>query len=215
MKPILRTMRIASFAALFIMLFACSSTDRSRALDNSDIPAQTIAMQVCSNCHGLHGISTSPNFPNLAAQPAEYLAKQLKSFKSHGRSDPAGFEYMWGLSARLTDQQIEGLAAYFSSQPGANGSGAVISEAGKSIFEQGIPAQNIPACAACHGTKGEGVQLFPRLAGQHKDYILKQLVVFQRTEERPDGAMMKAITHDLSAENMQNVASYIANFSSQ
>ncbi|HTD03030.1 c-type cytochrome, partial [Undibacterium sp.] len=73
--------------ALFVVLAAgCSLEERSRALNNPNIAPRTIALQVCSNCHGAAGISESPNFPVLAAQSQPYLVAQLKSFKSHGRS---------------------------------------------------------------------------------------------------------------------------------
>ena len=201
-----------SLSLIFVaMVSGCSPIERSRSLDNPNIPAKAIALQVCSNCHGVRGISESPNFPNLAAQSQPYLIEQLKSFKSHGRSDPAGFEYMWGISARLTDEQIDGLAAYFSSQRSASGKSRnpkLLGE-GQAIFEHGMAASNTPACSACHGAKGEGAQQFPRLAGQHADYIVKQLVVFQRTDERPEGSVMKSIAHALTAENIDSVAAYL------
>jgi len=194
-----------------ILLAACSSEERSRALDNPNILPKTLAVQICSNCHGVVGISESPNFPVLAAQSQEYLVAQLKSFKSHGRFDPEGFEYMWGISARLTDAQIDGLAAYFSAQKPRAGTvrRPELQSEGKSIFEQGIAVSNTPACASCHGANGEGMGQFPRLAGQHADYLIKQLMVFQRTDQRPQGAIMKDITHALTPQNMESVAAYL------
>src|SRR5471032_1378321 len=73
---------------VLLAIAACSSVDRSRQLADPGTPATTIALQVCANCHGAQGVSTSPNFPILAAQSATYLTEQLKSFRSHGRSDP-------------------------------------------------------------------------------------------------------------------------------
>jgi len=201
-----------SLGLAFVATIAgCSSPERSRSLNNPSVSAHTIAMQVCSNCHGVTGISESPNFPNLAAQQPAYLVEQLKSFKSHGRSDPAGFEYMWGISARLSDAQINGLAAYFSAQKPAAGKSRHPEslKEGQSIFEHGIAANNTPACSGCHGPKAEGMQKFPRLAGQHADYLIKQLTVFQRTNERPEGSMMKTVAHALTRENMENVAAYL------
>lgn len=189
----------------------CHSVDRSRALDDGRVPAITIAAQVCSNCHGIKGISTSPNFPILAAQSADYLEAQLKAFKGHGRSDPAGFEYMWGVSSRLSEQQIAGLSRYFSEQLPAPGRSIdpVREKLGQAIYADGIGAAGVPACAACHGAKGEGMAAFPRLAGQHADYVAKQLTVFQRTEERPDGVIMKAVTHALGKEDIMNLAAFV------
>jgi len=73
-------------------------------------------MQVCSICHGMDGNGVLPNFPRLAGQPVDYLVGLLENFRAQGRSDPAGFEYMWGLSHRLNDPQIRGLAEYFAKQ---------------------------------------------------------------------------------------------------
>jgi cytochrome c553 len=190
---------------------ACSSPDRSRSLEDASVSPTTTAQQVCSNCHGVRGVSASSNFPNLAAQPAIYLETQLKSFRSHGRFDPPGFEYMWGISSKLTDQQIGGLAAYFSAQPppSIQTQGQAIDKRGKIIFENGIAASGIPACTSCHGAHGEGSGQFPRLAGQHADYVIKQLIVFQRTDERPVGAMMKPIAHSLTSDDIESIAAYV------
>ena len=209
--------KLLSIVSMFAMS-ACSSPERSRDLNNATIQSNTIALQVCSNCHGVQGVSTSPNFPNLAAQTQPYLAKQLSEFKGHSRSDPEGFEYMWGLSSHLTDEQIAGLATYFSKLPAPKGNvdhagtPAQLAQ-GKQIFEQGITAEAIPACTACHGAHAQGNETFPRLAGQHADYLVKQLNVFQKTDQRPNGAAMKAVSHNLTPENIQNVAAYLETLS--
>lgn len=207
-------MKTATFVGMGLALLGvagCANTERSRTLNNPDVPAKVTAQQVCSNCHGIDGNSTSPNFPKLAGQQEAYFIAQLKGFRSHGRSDPEGFEYMWGISHNLTDEQIKGLAAYFARQtptPNPPVHAERIS-AGKEIFEKGVPSQNIPACEVCHGAQGQGNATFPRIADQHADYIIKQLQVFQRTEQRPEGAVMKQITHSLTNENMQAVAAYL------
>jgi cytochrome c553 len=190
----------------------CADISRSRDLANPKVSGVTLAQQVCSNCHGVDGVAVSPNFPNLAAQQPAYFIAQLKEFKSHGRQDPAGFEYMWGLSRSFTDEQINALAAYFASLPPAHGrpSGDEARlKAGDSIFHQGVPGKNVPPCMACHGSEGQGNEAFPRLAGQHGDYVVKQLIVFQRTNERPEGAIMKTVAHELTADDIRNVAAYV------
>lgn len=196
---------------------ACAPIDRSRSLNNPAVPAVATARQVCSNCHGVDGNSVSPNFPRLAGQTRPYLVEQLKAFRSHGRLDPAGFEYMWGLSRHLTDEQIAGLAEYYATQPATANRPVdpLLLADGKAIFEGGVPEKNIPACSACHGPAAAGNEQFPRLAGQHADYIVKQLVVFQRTDERPEGAVMKVIAHDLTGRNIEALASYLQGLASK
>lgn len=203
---------ILAGAVLSVIAAGCANVSRSRDTANPNVSGATLAMQVCSNCHGRTGNAVSPNFPNLAGQEETYVAAQLHEFKRHTREDPAGFEYMWGLSHNLSDKQIDELAAHFSGlkperQP-VEGKPAQIA-AGESIFSSGVPAKGIPACNTCHGPKGEGMATFPRIAGQHYDYLVKQLTVFQRTNQRPEGTIMKTVAHELTRDNIENVAAYL------
>lgn len=204
-----RTLTLLAAAAL---VAGCTSLDRSRTLGDPRVSALAIAQQVCSNCHGLDGNAVSPNFPNLAGQTETYLVAQLRGFKGQGRRDPAGFEYMWGLSRGLGDEQIQGLARYYAAQTPrrqAPEASPWVAQAGKSIYENGVPDRNVPACAGCHGASGQGQDAFPRLAGQHADYVVKQLVVFQRTDERPEGSVMKTVAHELTAADIARVSAYV------
>lgn len=204
--------RMALTATAVVLVAACTNVQRSRDLANPDASGETLAVQVCSNCHGATGNSLSPNFPNLAAQQQTYLVAQLTAFKAHSREDPAGFEYMWGLSRGLSEKQIGELATYFAGnklerQPIESRPERIA--AGKSIFTDGIPARGVPACGSCHGADGMGNAGFPRIAGQHADYVVKQLMVFQKTDQRPQGALMKTVTHQLTAQNIKDVAAYL------
>ena len=194
------------------LMASCANVERSRDTANPAVSGSALAMQVCSNCHGPTGNSVSPNFPNLAAQQEVYLAAQLHAFKAHSRMDPAGFEYMWGLSHDLSDKQIQELAAHFASQKlerqRIEGKPERIA-AGKAIFSGGLPDQSVPACSSCHGPDGMGNAAFPRIAGQHVDYLVKQLNVFQRTNQRPAGAVMKTVAHQLTRQNIENIAAYL------
>jgi cytochrome c553 len=217
--------------AIVAVASGCSNLERSRDLANPNVPPAVTAVQVCSICHGIDGNSVSPNFPRLANQQAMYIVAQLENFRSHQRSDPPGYEYMWGISHHLTDDQIKGLAEYFAKQVATHNGSAeaqrVASEgyakqapqpnaspeaqliiAGKQIYDQGLPAKEAPPCMACHGPQAEGIANFPRLANQHQDYLVKQLHVFQETEQRP-GTPMKQVTHLLSHEEMVAVATYL------
>jgi cytochrome c553 len=77
-----------------------------------DAAAGKAKSAVCSACHGADGNSANPIWPNLAGQKEAYLVKQLKDFKSGARKDPM----MAPMAAPLSDQDMENLAAYFSSQ---------------------------------------------------------------------------------------------------
>lgn len=69
---------------------------------------------VCAACHGAKGISTSDQFPVLAGQHEGYLLHALKEYKAGTRKNAI----MNGMVSSLNEQDIEDLAAYFSSQPG-------------------------------------------------------------------------------------------------
>ena len=202
---------------LFAMAFGiigtgCTNIEHSRNLANPKVPGTTLAQQVCALCHGVDGHSTSPNFPNLAGQQPTYFIAQMQEFRNHSRMDPAGFEYMWVERRSQTDEQITTLADYYAAQtpasPGPAGTAATLAR-GKAVFENGVPEKNVTACFACHGAQAQGNGQFPRLAHQHADYIVKQLTVFQRTDERPEGALMKTVAHELTADDMANVAAYL------
>jgi cytochrome c553 len=167
-------------------------------------------VQTCGTCHGANGRSVSPTFPNLAAQTAPYIEAQLKAFKDQTRADPDAQAYMWGMAAQLSDAQISELADYFSKQPapaaGKSGGPAALAR-GKQVFEEGVPARQIPPCASCHGAHGEGLATFPRLAGQHAPYLLKQILVIQNALR--NAPVMHGVVKDLSKDQMQAVVAYL------
>jgi cytochrome c553 len=201
--------------ALIAVATGCSNIERSRNLADPGISAKTLAAQVCSNCHGLDGNSVSPAFPRLAGQQPDYIIGQLTNFRSRQRSDPPGYQYMWGLSRHLSDEQIAGLAEYYSKQVAQRAPLTNLDEKqlakGKTIFENGLPEEAVIACSACHGPTGQGLAAFPRLALQHADYLIKQLDVFQFTQGRP-GTPMETIVHPLTGTDKAAIAAYLQAF---
>ena len=85
------------------------------ALAGGDAEAgKATAAQVCAACHSADGSKpTTPEYPVLAGQHDEYLVRALSDYKSGKRQNPI----MNGFAATLTPQQIEDVAAWFSSQP--------------------------------------------------------------------------------------------------
>jgi len=68
--------------------------------------------QRCDRCHGINGNSTDPHSPALAAQRLDYLDKVLHAYRTGARSSPA----MAAMSAVLSEQDVENLAAYYAHQ---------------------------------------------------------------------------------------------------
>jgi len=81
------------------------------ALAAGNPEAGKAASTVCAACHGAKGISATGAFPNLAGQKADYLAAQLKAFRSKTRANPV----MAPMAASLKDEDIDNLSAYFAS----------------------------------------------------------------------------------------------------
>ena len=169
--------------------------------------AEKIVNTVCAACHAPDGNSVITLNPKLAGQHPEYLEKQLAEFKSGKRANAV----MSGMASMLSDDDMKNLGAYFSSQKltlgtaKTNGAGSL----GEKIYRGGITATNVPACAACHGATGAGLpKQFPRMGGQHADYIQAQLRTF-RTGERANAPMMMAIATKMTDAEMAAVADYI------
>lgn len=172
-------------------------------------PSQEVRL-VCSNCHGLYGRSVSPTFPNLAGQRAAYIEMQLKQFRAHTRADPHARAFMWGIASNMSNAMIKGLADYFAAQkpaPGRPENPRLVAE-GAAIFAHGIAKEGVPACEMCHGAEGQGLGAFPRLAGQHRSYIVHQLTAFQ-TETRAS-PVMHANVRKMSHAQMRAIAAYLA-----
>jgi cytochrome c553 len=167
------------------------------------------AVNLCSTCHGPRGVSTSPEFPILAAQRQGYLVSQIDAFRSQTRAEKDAHDFMWGIAGNLDESIIVGIAAYYAAQPPAPGRGgapALIAQ-GKELFDKGLPERGIPACAACHGASAEGTADFPRLAGQHAKYVAKQINYIQSLVRA--APVMHGIVKDLTPAEIQALAAYV------
>jgi cytochrome c553 len=211
------TTPMKTLAHLGLTLAACAvSSGAVRAADLSPElahSAQKLAATTCANCHGVDGRSISPTFPNLAAQTAPYLQAQLHAFRDQTRADPDALAFMWGMASQLSDATIEAISTYYAVQapsPAKIGDAKLIAR-GKQIFEEGVAAQGVPACASCHGPDARGNNIFPRLAGQHADYLVKQALAIQRALRA--APVMHEVIKDLSQDQMRAVATYLESLS--
>jgi cytochrome c553 len=187
---------------------------RSVRADEPDAAIQSharyVAITVCGTCHGRDGNSTYPKFPRLAGQDARYLARQLKAFHDQTRGDPDAIAYMWGMAAQLDDAAMAALAGYYAAQrPEARpGKDPAAIARGREIYQQGITSEGVPACSSCHGPDAHGQGEYPRLAGQHAQYVLKQLASFQSNMRNV--AIMHGVALNLRSPEMQAVAAFLA-----
>jgi cytochrome c553 len=191
-------------------LVACGAPGQAPETAGAPPPDIAGTVHVCSSCHGPGGHSVSSTFPRLAGQQKAYLIAQLTAFRDHTRADPHAQTYMWGMAARLSDPTIAALAAYYSAQPPVTGTpdNSAAATAGGKLFAAGIPAEGVPACIACHGAKGQGNGPIPRLAGQHRAYIERQLEAF--ASQARANPIMHQTSKNLTAEQIRDAAAYVA-----
>ena len=138
-----------------------------------------IAETVCAACHGVDGVSPVPAQPNLGGQNVKYLYKQLVDYKSGYRKNGI----MQSQVANLSQQDLANVAGYYASQKPwgvAFGNPATTQEATK-LFLGGDKSRGVIGCAGCHGPDAAGNvwAAFPRLGGQHAEYIATQLKLFR------------------------------------
>ena len=105
-RPGARSMTGKAVWAAVSILVACG-TGAARA----DAPAGRAKARACVVCHGEFGMSVLPNAPNLAGQPAGYLAEQLQAYRSGKRAN----EIMSVIAKPLTEAEIADLSAWFAS----------------------------------------------------------------------------------------------------
>ncbi|WP_352336595.1 c-type cytochrome [Psychrobacter sp. 16-MNA-CIBAN-0192] len=186
-----------------------------------------IAETVCAACHGVDGVSIVPAQPNLGGQNVKYLYKQLVNFKAGYRKNGI----MQSQVANLSQQDLANVAGYYASQkPWGVGYGnpATAQEASK-IFLGGDKKRGVIGCAGCHGPEGAGNTwaAFPRLGGQHAEYIATQLKLFRAAGREDDIAsedqkrvndgakegevgMMQTVASRLSDRDIRILSDYVS-----
>ena len=171
----------------------------------------------CSGCHGVHGEAPAPAFPNLAGQSYNYLLKELEDFRSGARQASPMSAMIKGVPKAKGDGNLQNLAAYFAAQKperGHAGDGFRRSsiEQGRRVFQGGVRARQVPACAACHMQDGTGMapMAVPALAGQHAAYLEQQLERFAGGKrDNSPGHVMQLIAGRMKKGEMQAVADYL------
>jgi cytochrome c553 len=170
--------------------------------------AEEIVQGKCFICHGAEGESSSPVFPRLAGQHAQYVARQLADYKSGKRISST----MRPMVEDLNEADFKALGAYFETRkPQAHKvDDPELAQVGRFVFIRGNPYSGVAACAGCHGAKGDGTETLPRLAGQHAQYTENQLRAFNKRERTNDNAVMHSIASKLSELELKSVAAYIS-----
>lgn len=178
-----------------------------------DAAAGEAKVAVCLACHGPNGNALVPTWPKLAGQHAEYIYKQLTDFKSGARAN----DQMSPQVIPLNEQDFQNIAAYYSSQqqtPGA--ADPALAEAGERIYRGGNPATGVAACSGCHGPAGMGLGAakFPRISGQHAQYLDSTLKGFRAgTRANDPNGMMQGVASRMSDEEIAAVSQFVQGLS--
>jgi len=217
-------LQVLFVAALAIMLMAApvnaQLSGRVSTMYKGDPQAGKVKVEDerCQECHGHDGnandiedgVGNIGKFPRLAGQLPAYLEKQIRDFRSGARYNDS----MFIMARSLNDRDAADIFAYFASQKTA-GEKDGDAPLGRRLYVQGDNARGIPACSSCHGEAGQGQQLgdsiYPRLAGQYRRYVTKQLTEWRAGERKnSQGGVMNVIARQLSDNDIDQLAIYVA-----
>lgn len=165
----------------------------------------------CGACHGMDGNSSDPQYPKLAGQSEQYIAQQLKNFKSGKRQNPI----MMGMAAPLSEQDMHDIGAYFAGKSALPGvADQALVGRGEQLYRQGDASKGVPACMACHSIDGRGNPgaMYPQLTSQHAQYIQATLKAMHDGTSWGDDAhakIMPSIAQKLDEKDIAALASYV------
>lgn len=170
----------------------------SNAQAAGDVETGKLRAQTCMGCHGAPGMRNAyPGYrvPKLGGQHDFYIVSALKAYKDGQRSHPT----MQAQAAGLSEQDMEHIAAYFSS----------LGEPASNEVSGDNPAQQ---CAACHNQDGnspadpEATQGAPILAGQYPEYIVRALLDYQSGDRQ--NPVMNGMASGLERSQMEAIANF-------
>ena len=172
------------------------------AAQAQDVDAGRNKAEACVACHGPGGNSADPQFPILAGQTARYLYLQLKDFKEGRRTEPRMDPFIAGLSR----EDMFDLAAFFAAQkprPGAFKADPARAARGKAKADEVL-------CTMCHLGGFLGQNEIPRVAGQHYEYVVKQMRDFKAGRRTNDAGNMASVAKTLSDRDIEDLAHYLS-----
>ena len=197
-----------ALAATFAFAGSAFANEAAPAPKVDTAAGEAMYTAVCASCHGADGNSGSPEYPRLAGQHPEYLAKQLHEFKSGKRANAI----MSGFAATLDDADVTNISTWLAAQKPKAGAAKdkELVSLGEQIYRGGIADRNIPACAGCHSPNGAGIpSQYPRLSGQHAVYTEAQLKAL-RDGTRANNAVMHGVAAKMNDREIKAVADYAA-----
>lgn len=181
------------------------------ALAAAGAAAQTVAQTaaaappkaaICGACHGATGNSPTTTIPNLAGQTSRYLYLQLRDFQEGRRVN----EQMSPMAKDLTRDEMRALGDWYAAQTPVAPAFKVDPEKAK----LGKAKADETLCTMCHLGGFKGQNEIPRVAGQHYDYVVKQLADFKARKRTNDAGNMTSVSNTLSDADIENIGHYLA-----
>jgi cytochrome c553 len=169
---------------------------------------------MCIGCHGIAGYQASfpevYRVPMISGQSAKYIVAALNAYKKGERRHPT----MRGISESLTDQNMADLAAYYS-EHGLPGGKSVAPKDVKAPSAQVTALLNKANCASCHGANYSTPidPSYPKLAGQHADYLFVALKAYKNDANQVVGrnnAIMAGFAKQYTNAELKQIANYLA-----
>jgi cytochrome c553 len=166
---------------------------------------------MCIGCHGIPGYQSSfpevHRVPMIAGQNAKYIIASLQAYKKGDRRHPT----MRAIAQGLTDQEMADLAAFYEQQAGV----PPVTAAPRPPTAQVAELLKKANCASCHGENyNKSIDpSYPKLAGQHADYLYVALKSYQVSDKAVIGrnnAIMAGIARQFTTAELRAMANYIA-----
>ena len=167
---------------------------------------------MCIGCHGIPGYQSSfpevHKVPMIAGQGAKYIVAALTAYQKGERKHPT----MRAIAASLSEQDIADLAAFYEQQGKGDAAAAPAAVPEPSAAVAALLAKG--NCASCHGanynTPIDGS--YPKLAGQHADYLYVALKEYQIRDNAQIGrsnAIMTGMAAPFSRKELKLLANYL------
>jgi cytochrome c553 len=156
---------------------------------------------VCAACHGPEGRSAQAQYPILAGQTGRYMYLQLRDYQEGRRTH----ELMTPMVAGMSRDEMRELSDYFAKQKPPIQNFVVDPEKARI----GKLKADETLCTMCHLGGFAGQNEVPRVAGQHFDYIVKQLTDFKARQRTNDAGSMTSVAGTLSPQDIENLAHYL------
>ena len=165
---------------------------------------------MCIGCHGIPGYKSSfptvYSVPYLGGQNPKYLQSALQAYQKGDRPHPT----MRGIAGELPPADMADLAAYYGQPAAANS--AANSAASAALAQHPGKAKAESQCTSCHAQGQDWSKTadpsYPKLAGQHADYLQNALKEYQNGSRK--NAIMNGMAAGLSKEDMQNLSDYFS-----